>query len=341
MGFLDAKTRVLDTILTLQGRQQLAAGKLEAKFYSFTDMGSFYTQDTSTSASLDGTRRLYLEANSLPQDGITFESDDSGKLVNFRASDLLVRNGKILTQITSSTDIASGVLGKVYLPVQDDVFASQSEELLSSSLEAFANNYILGSPDVFDENLDEFLVDRTTIDFTISDQQPIGPSEHQVANLEHVDGLFVDSKLSHLPNFQYLPPINKYRPGDATVSLLGHYPNLNQRRQLTLRDVENYVAEATSKGYSAQVSFEETSKTNNLFCQIFEAGSNELVKLDVIDFGLFNMTGQDISLAEKQRQGKDPRKSPILSKHVFFVGKVFTDTQGVNKFINLFTLIFE
>jgi hypothetical protein len=338
MGFLDARTRILDTIITLQGRGQMAAGKLKAEFYSFTDLGAFYTQDTSVSAALDGTRRIYLEASSLPQDMITFESDDAGKLVAFRPSNVLVRNGQIL-EVSSTLEGSSST--RTYFPVQDTVFASMADGLLSSSIDAYSNNYIIGSPDVFDENLTSFLVGNNSINFTVSDNSPISPAEQPTANLEHIDGLFVDAKLSHLPNFQYLPPINKYRLGDTTVNLLGNYPNLNQTRQLTFADVERYVEEATRRGYSSEVVFEETSKINNLVCQIFEVGDNEIVKLDVIDFGLFNLSGQDVSLSERKRQNQDPRKAPTLSKHVFFVGKVFTDSNGVNKFINLFTIIFE
>jgi hypothetical protein len=138
-----------------------------------------------------------------------------------------------------------------------------------------------------------------------------------------------------------LPPINKYRPGDTTVNLLGNFPNLNQRPQLTFADVEREVAAATAKGYVADIPFTETSKTNNIVCQMFEVGGNEIVKLDVIDFGLFNLSGDDITLSERKRQNKDPRNRPDLSKRVFFAGKVYTDSKGVHKFINLFTLVFE
>lgn len=320
----------------------MAAGKLKAEFYSFTDQGAFYAQDTSVSAALDGTRRVYLEANSLPQDMITFESDDAGKLVNFRNSTVLVRNGQILTQVTSGLDAGgSNGAGKVFLPAEDNVFASMADGLLSSSMDSYAKNYIIGSPDVFDENIANFEVGTNSAVFTITDDSPIPVSEQQVANIEHVDGLFVDSRMSHLPNFKYLPPINKYRPGDNTVSLLGNYPNLNQRPQLTFADVEAEIAEAETKGYSSEIYFEETSKINNLVCQMFEIGDNEIVKLDVIDFGLFNLAGEDISLSERKRQEKDPRRAPTLTKHVFFVGKIFTDSTGLNKFINLFTVIFE
>lgn len=337
MGFLDSKTRILDTIITLQGKSQIAAGKLKAEFYSFTDIGSFYSQDTSVSASMDNTNRPFLEASSLPQDMITFESDDAGKLVTFPSNGAVVRNGQILVAVSSS---ATGS-GKAYFPAQDNIFASEADGLLSSSLDAYKNQYIIGSPEIFDENQIVFALGASNIQFAISNHAPIPVGEQPVGNVETTDPLFVDSRLSHLPNFQYLPPINKYRPGDTTVSLLGNFPNLNQRPQLTFSDVEREVAAATAKGYAADIPFHETSKTNNVVCQMFEMGDNEIVKLDVIDFGLFNLAGDDITLADRKKQGKDPRKRPSLSKHVFFVGKVFTDSVGVHKFINLFTLIFE
>ncbi len=340
MGFVDSKSRILDTIVTLEGRRQLASGKMRAEFYSFTDAGAFYSQDLSISASLDGTRRPYLEAASLPQDSITFESDDAGKLVNFRSATSIVRNGKILTLVTSS-DALSGTTGRVYLPAEDNIFSSTANTLLSSSLESFRKNRIIGNPDPLDENRQEFRLNRSNISFRISDENPFSPGERSQSSLDTTDGLFVDSKLSHLPNFQYLPPINKYRPGDSTINLLGNYPILNQRPKLTFQDVEKELEIATSKGFSAVVSFDETSRGNNLVCQMFELGKNEIVKLDIIDFGLFNIRAEDISESDKKRQEKDPRNRPIGSKRVFFAGKVFTDSAGVHKFINLFTLILE
>lgn len=342
MGLLDSKTRIFDTIITLEGRRQIASGKLKAEFYSFSDMGAFYTQDTSISGAMDGTKRVYLEACSLPQDSITFESDDSGKLVNFRNSPAIVRNGQILTEVTTGLNLdGSTNTGRQFLPATDNVFASMADGLLSSSIDSYSNCYIVGSPDVFDETRNQFLLGNSAISFNITANGPIRQIERANASVEHTDGLFTDSRLSHLPNFQYLPPINKFRLGDNTVRRLGNYPNLNQRPQLTFEDVERELEWAVERGYESSIEFEETSKSNNLICQMFEVGDNEIVKLDVIDFGLFTLSGQDISLSDRKRQEKDPRNRAILTKHVFFVGKVFTDSVGVHKFINLFTLILE
>lgn len=337
MGILNSRERIFDTIITLEGRRQIASGKLQAEFYSFSDIGAFYIQDTSPNGAIDGTKRIYLEASNLPQDSITFESDDSGKLVNFKNSSTIIRNGQILLQVTASLG-----LGKEYLPVQDNTFSSMADSLLSSSLDSYKNCYIIGSPDLFDQGRDQFILSPDNIKFVITTQNPIKEaSEVHQGNLETTDGLFIDSRLSHLPNFQFLPPINKYKTGDPTVNLLGNYPNLNQKPQLTFTDVEQKADWAVQRGYSTSIIFEETSRNNNLICQVFEIGGYEISKLDVIDFGLFNVSGDDITLSEKKRQGINPRNTPGITKHVFFVGKVFTDSKGINKFINLFTLIFK
>jgi hypothetical protein len=95
------------------------------------------------------------------------------------------------------------------------------------------------------------------------------------------------------------------------------------------------------RGFSAEIDFVDTSKANNLVCQMFELSNGEIIKLDVIDFGLFNVSGRDVSVDERLRAEIDPRVRPDATKHVFFCGKVFTDRHNVNKFVNLFTLIFQ
>ena len=65
------------------------------------------------------------------------------------------------------------------------------------------------------------------------------------------------------------------------------------------------------------ITFLESSRNNNIFCQFFEAGNASINKLEIIDFGVIN------------------------NKRYFFAGKVFVDNNQISKFINLFTLVFE
>lgn len=83
MGILDKKSRVLDAVLTAEGRRQMAVGTFEVSYVTFTDSGVSYQSDTSE-GHVDPTDRIYLEACNLPQDQITFEANDEGNLVPFR-----------------------------------------------------------------------------------------------------------------------------------------------------------------------------------------------------------------------------------------------------------------
>src|SRR5690242_15317363 len=97
MGLLDSKSRILDTLVTLEGRRQISTGKLKIEWISLTDTATFYEADL-VSGSTDATRRLYLEACQLPQDQITFEADDSGRLMSFKNDKgLIISAGNILS----------------------------------------------------------------------------------------------------------------------------------------------------------------------------------------------------------------------------------------------------
>jgi hypothetical protein len=135
VGLLDSKSRIIDAILTFEGRRQLAAGDMRIEHVSFSDAGTFYKPD-SVSGSADATQRLYLEANSPPQDSITFEADDSGRLKPFNGSrGIQVRDGQILAYSFSAVS-GSVITGSVESAevLTGEAFASTSELLLSESL---------------------------------------------------------------------------------------------------------------------------------------------------------------------------------------------------------------
>lgn len=261
---------------------------------------------------MDETYRICFEASSLPQDQVTFEADDSGKLMAFRGSGLTILAGQVFSG--SSVELQTG-----------SQFASLSDQLLNSaSIDAFTKLRILGSPDFFEQRFNEFIIGNDNISFKITDGLPISSSAMQTATVDQVESLFMDKRLSHVPNFKYLPPVNRARVGSSTSSL-GVFPSLGQAPIITEKDLDAELAFSRQTGFEETVSFLQTSKTNNLVCQMFEVSGNSMVKLDVIDFGLFNLTG-----------GSDN----VSTSHVFFVGKVFVDSFGTSTFINMFSLIF-
>jgi len=317
-GILDPKQRIFDSIITQEGRAQIASGKLKAEYYSFSDSGAIYQLDTIVSGGLDVTYRLCFEATNLPQDMITLEADDSGKLIGKfpgQANEqIIISNGQIL----------SGATREEQAPVSGSQFNSLAGILLSSSIDNFKKLQILASPDPIDKNYNEFIINPKEINFKITDGNlPIETNGIETITINEVESLFQDKRLSHVPNFDFLPPVNRARIGSTEKNSLGDYVNINQSPILTYEDLESEIKQSRNKGYSNSIYFTETSRENNLVCQFFEISKGQMIKLDVIDFGLF------------------PGENEQTSKHVFFAGKIFIDDNGSSTFVNMFTLIFS
>ena len=64
-----------------------------------------------------------------------------------------------------------------------------------------------------------------------------------------------------------------------------------------------------------------TSLNNKLISQFFEIGDSDIKKLDIIEYGTYRYND--------------------VTKHAFFVGKVFVDDNNTQTFVKLFTLVFE
>ena len=318
-GILDNRTRVLDTVITNEGRRQAATGKMNVEYVSFSDASAIYALDTLVSGGLDFTSRLTFEAGNLPQDSIVFETDDSGNLLaNFVDGDngYRVRAGKVFPVLTGSTRFEAPF-------ISGSQFASLATTLLSSSLENFKKLSILASPDPLDINFNEFIIDKTQLTYKINDTNPISSAGIQEIDIDKVESIFFDKRLSHIPNFQYMPPINKPRIGKTNSLVIGSYKNLNQAPYVSYQDLATELSASQQTGYSYDIDFTETSRQNNLLCQFFEVYSDGMKKLDVIDYGIF------------------PPDQNGNAHHVFFVGKVFIDSNNTPTFVNMFTLVWE
>lgn len=312
-GILDAKTRIFDTIITNQGRAQASTGKMRIEYASFSDASAIYALDTLVSGGLDFTSRITFEAGNLPQDQITLEADDSGKLLT-----------NFITSGTQYTVAAGQILsGSNYEIVSSSQFASLFTGLLNSSLQNFRKLSILQTPNPTYDNFNEFILEGNSYTYSITPTLPIPAGKMREINLDNIESLFFDKRLSHLPNFQYLPPINKPLNGNVTGAPIGVYSNLNQAGIETYADIAPELDELARNGYKRTIDFLETSEQNNLFCQFFETSNQEITKLDIIDFGQF------------------PSTETEPARHVFFVGKVFTDGYNMTTFVNMFVLVFE
>lgn len=310
MGILDVKERFIDTIITQVGRRQLAQGGMRVTFVSFTDAQTFYESDVIQGSS-DPANRLFLEATSLPADQIVFEADDSGRLVPFPGSELGVIAGKVL----------SGSTDKFLKIVEGSEFASTSDRLLDSSINNFQKLYALKNKDVVFEENNDFVISLNEVKFAITSNDSLAKTVLNAASINDIESLFQDKKLIHAHNFKYLPPINKPDLVNSVGTPLGDYPLLGQRKaEYSYDELKHDLLEKQFK----VIEFLQTSQQNNIVCQLFEKSSQELLKLDIIDYG--EVVTDDLDRPEK---------------HIFFAGKIFIDDRGTQTFVNMFTLVFD
>jgi hypothetical protein len=78
---------------------------------------------------------------------------------------------------------------------------------------------------------------------------------------------------------------------------------------------------------------------------MFEMANGKVTKLDVVDFGVFSVQNDSRLLPLFPDAVPVPLNPDLVTAttkvHVYFVGKVLTDATGNNKFINMFSLIFQ
>ena len=349
-GILDSKTRFVDLIVTQEGKRQIASGKLRAEYASLSDSQVFYDKNEIGNVS----DRIYFQVMDSPNNVIVLEKDDSGKLIEFNFSP----TGSIVGNdiFDKDTTVTSSLKLKA---VTGNAFASTSESIMSSFTEHFDAQQILSS---FEKSGNDFELSTDRVNFAISNSVPFPNGPHkETINVNDAEPFFLDSKLTHLESFDFLPPVNM----DGTP--YGRYEDIRSLKRETLSDIkkslgfEGFQDSSTQDGIRKRrsrgnfrtdkvgdfdvinrkklrsasrsnlkqyktVYFDKTSDQNNLVMQIFEDGPNsKMFKLDLIDAGSFY----------------DNNSEEYPEKRIFYAGKIYFDDLNVPTFINLFTLVLE
>lgn len=345
-GILDKKTRFIDLIVTQEGKRQIAAGKLRAEYASITDMHAFYKKGYTYNEVTD---RIYFEAMERPEHSLTMEKDDSGKLFTFDHSP----TGSIVGNAIFEKEAQIPVdLHKLKIATGSQ-FASLSAGLEKSFLKHFEKNFFIASND--DVGDKTFELSTTDIKYEITNTIPFenGPNP-EVINVNNAEPFILDSKLAHLPNFQFLPPVNedgteygKYT--DIRNTTQESWPQITEKlgikafTEFNTNKKSNVDIKGNTQGDMSfirptsrnpiivkkefkTIIFEKTSKDSNLLIQMFQKNKNLINKLDIIDGGVF-IDENDINEA--------------FEKQIYYVGKIYLDDFNTPTFINLFTLIFD
>jgi len=239
--------------------------------------------------------------------------------------------------LSSPLLIEEGAIGGKLLvdEIENASFATQIKGILTSSLDNFLDLQTIASIDRLFED-DQFILstEDLTFDLSRSSTKVLKSFKESPPTLNSIDSLFNDNKMSHLENFMYLPPIvktsdsllpDKSKIENLSPYFLGNYPSWgDNEKKLTFSKLMEEV-----KSYEETqipVYFNVTSKKNRIIGQFFEVTSNNVSKLDIVDFG-------NIS--------NDMQESSPDNNRVFFVGKTFLDNRGTTCFVNMFTLIFS
>ena len=315
-GILNNKERMIDFIVTEEGKRQATAGQMKFEYATFTDMHTFYEPTGSIKdpgVAESAATRIYFEASNRYQDVIVPELEAGNSLRPFRTKDFQF-DGKI---------VASGTFRKGFQKKGVILTGSQIVNVSERSLDGITQNFtdqrILGTQDPFAQK-SGFNLSLTTGSFYFWDDMPMGKTPNGKLSLEVADSLYSDSRFSHFANFLYLPPVNKPTPGNQEGTPLGLYPRLASNDTVTLQSLR----ESLKDNQYVEIEFNETSRDNNLISQFFEFTAKGVEKLSIIDFGMFE---------------DDNPYSP--GKHIFFVGKLFQDANGSETFLNIFTVEFD
>jgi hypothetical protein len=297
-GLLDPKSRVLDTIITPEGRRQMFSGGMRIAYATFSDIGFPYDGDSSN-AFVSSSICFNLESFSTSNDTIFPVTNDSGQLLEYSGdSTSLTPAGTVLVRDTSLVDDVGSTISQV-------VSESLKNQQIASTLDIVRKDEGLSS-------------DLKAINFTITEDRPFD-GEPSVTSITDADSLFADKRLSKLPNFMFLPPIQSSGEIGSKPSTLGDYTSFAETNDI---DDGSFFANLNELE-DATINLSRLTEYNDLAIQMYETAGSNIKKLDVIKYG---------------RVGISPEGS---STDLYFVGKVFFDGFDVPTFINIFTLVIE
>jgi hypothetical protein len=201
-GILDSRSRIVDFILTGEGKKDLAAGKLDISFATFTDAGTYYQSDSS-GVRITPEASLTFESYASYGDVITLEKDLDGSILSIPPS-----------PSAATFQSISGASREDRLKTFENTVLRTGEILDAMSL--------IRSDTTF-ENFDDSIVQsRDTINVTRTDYV-YGQETVPLSDLSYV---FLDGRFKNFDSFKYLPPEVETDSGTSQVFRFSQIPEL-------------------------------------------------------------------------------------------------------------------
>ena len=310
-GILDVKRRIMDAMITVDGRRQMASNTIDITFATFSDEGLFYDSDDGVSAR-DISDLPILEVMSLPRDIIIPEVDDDGAFsLNLSDGNKIVNGRKVISGALDTIQVDENGVRTV---VKVDSVLTGTINVYSGTVEAmdtarkhFQQLNMLKTDDGLLDSL--FKVDVNSFNLT---------TEEKEISISAIRPLMFDDSINHIINTQYLPP--EVTTDEMKSIPLADYPKFTNEPYNNFAVFED--EELHNAISSQEIKFTSSGKSNNLLGQVFEINTDSTTKLSVVDYGEF--------VDEDQ-----------VRRRVFYLGKPIRDANGSPKFCKIFTLVFE
>lgn len=256
-GILDSRSRIVDFVLTGEGKKDLAAGKFNISFATFTDSGTYYVSG-STGVRTPMPSSFTFEAHASAGDVITLERDYNGVLIP-----------PTVTEGATTTLISSGSA--------DARFRSFDKTVLRTGEILDAMSLIQG--DLTFENFDSSIVQNRSNLSVNSSNYTYGNESVQLSDVAYV---FTDNRFKNFSSFKYMPPVVESSNGDTDVFSFFGIPQLFS---FTTFDPQT-IASVPSFDFFPQ----DTSAKMSVAAQIFEydesaEATSEWNKLDMVYYG--------------------------------------------------------
>ena len=310
-GILDIKRRIMDAIITVDGRRQMASNVIDLSFATFSDEGLFYDSIDGKSAR-DISDLPVLEVMSLPRDTIIPEVDDDGAFsLNLADGNKIVHGRKVI----------SGALDTIQVDENGARSVIKVESVLTGTINVYSGALdVIRTAKKHFQQLNVLKTDDGLLDSAFgSDVDRINLATTEIeASLSTISPLMFDDSINHIVNTRYLPP--EVTTDESKSIPMGDYPKFNKEPYNNFESFEeNELADSIS---FREINFTSSGRANNLLGQVFEIGENGTTKLAIVDYGEF--------VDERQNRYR-----------VFYLGKPLRDANGTSKFCKLFTLVIE
>ena len=262
-GILNSKQRIMDVIITNNGRRQIADNAFNIRFASFSDHGVFYSDD-GTGVGDAAEDRIMFEAHVSNTDIIIPEINDKNGISIDTSAGSKITNSKFFTSGSTQLNTSTIKTGSI------NIFSS-SAEIIKTAIDNFDRLQIIGTDNGFAEEK-YFKITKSKAEFDEPNQK--------VRSLTLLPPTFADKSLANQINFRYMPPVCEV---DNNITSLGMYPKLQKE---PIRNFD-YLLENLYDG-SQYDSFDiDSTNSTDLLCQVFENTENEILKLAIVDYGSY------------------------------------------------------